>query len=70
MMTREGKTMTIKEMREELVQICSRTRVDCEECLIFDCCHLTSVFHTPKCMTNAEIKRVYAAYQEHTSSAK
>lgn len=55
--------MTVKEMRRELVMICNRARIDCNGCEIFDCCHLESVFHMPKNMTNSEIKHVYAAYQ-------
>jgi hypothetical protein len=57
--------MTIKEMREELVQICENVSASScgdEKCPISTACFLS--VHAPENMTDAEIKRVYAAYQE------
>lgn len=57
--------MTIKEMREELVQICknvSSFSCEGEKCPISSVCFLT--VHAQENMSGAEIKRVYAAYQE------
>lgn len=57
--------MTIKEMREELVQICenvSASSCEDEKCPIRTACSLAVPL--PEIMSDAEIKRVYAAYQE------
>ena len=57
--------MTIKEMREELVQICENVSASScrdEKCPISAACLLAE--HIPEIMSDAGIKRVYAAYQE------
>ena len=54
--------MTVKEMRNELLIIC-KTFSTCDKCSIFVPC-FTHGSCVPEHMPNAEIKRVYAAYQK------